>query len=50
MLEELKQPLKAGDKVLLTLKIKRGEKVEKVKVSAEVRSMTPTSEPAHMKH
>ena len=50
MLEELKQPLKAGDKVPLTLKIKRGEKVEKVKVSAEVRSMAPTSEPAHMKH
>jgi len=47
MLEELKQPLKAGDKVPLTLKIKRGEKVEKVTVSAEVRSMAPASNPAH---
>jgi len=47
MLEELKQPLKAGDKVPLTLKIKRGEKMEKVKVSAEVRSMAPASNPAH---
>lgn len=47
MLEELKQPLKAGDKVPLTLKIKRGDKTEKMKVSAEVRSMTPTSNPAH---
>lgn len=47
MLEELKRPLKAGDKVPLTLKIKRGEKVEKVNVSAEVRSMMPTPHPAH---
>ncbi len=47
MLEDLKRPLKAGDKVPLTLKIRRGEKVEKVKVSAEVRSMMPAPHPAH---
>ena len=50
MLEELKQPLKAGDKVPLTLKIRRDGKTESHKVSAEVRSMTPGAPPPHMKH
>lgn len=50
MLEELKHPLKAGDKVPLTLKIQRGGKMETLKVSAEVRGMTPAAQPSHMKH
>jgi copper(I)-binding protein len=40
MLEKLKKPIKAGDKVPLTLKIKSGGKVETVKLAAEVRFMT----------
>lgn len=47
MLEDLKQPLKAGDKVPLTLKIQRGGKTEKIKVSAEVRTAAPASHPPH---
>ena len=50
MLEELKQPLKAGDKVPLTLKIKRGEKTEKLKITAEVRASAPAATPTPMKH
>lgn len=44
MLENLKKPLRAGDKVPLTLKVKTGAKVEPVQVSAEVRPMmAPTT-------
>lgn len=49
MVEQLKKPLKAGDRVPLTLKIKTGGKIETVQVSAEVRSMhapAPSSMPA----
>lgn len=44
MLYQARQPLKAGDKVPLTLTIKSGGKIEKVAATAEVRSMNP---PAH---
>jgi len=40
MLEKFKKPLKAGDKVPLTLMIKSGGKTEKVAATAEVRSMS----------
>ncbi len=39
MLYTPKNPLKAGDKVPLTLTIKSGDKVEKLEATAEVRSM-----------
>lgn len=39
MLEKLKRPLKAGDKVPLTLVIRHGQQTEKVKVIAEVRGI-----------
>lgn len=41
MLEKLKKPIKAGDKLALTLKIKNGSKTETVRVAAEVRSSAP---------
>lgn len=48
MLFQSKQPLKAGDKVPLTLTIKSGGKVEKVTATAEVRSMqAPAHAPMH---
>ncbi len=48
MLFQPKKPLKAGDKVPLTLTIKSGGKTEKLNVSAEVRSMNPpASAPMH---
>lgn len=49
MLMDLKQPLKAGAKVPLTLKVKTGTRIEDVQVSAEVRSMMPAA-PSHMHH
>jgi len=39
MLMELKQPLKPGETVPLTLKIKAGKKTETIEVKAEVRDM-----------
>ncbi len=39
MLYQSKNPLKAGDKVPLTLLVKRGDKVEKVAATAEVRAV-----------
>ena len=50
MFMDLKQPLKAGDKVPLTLKIQTGAKVENLAVTAEVRSMMPAHGPAPMNH
>ena len=48
MLYQAKKPLKAGDKVLLTLTIKSGSKVEKVTATAEVRGMqSPAHTPMH---
>jgi hypothetical protein len=50
MLYQPKKPLKAGDKVPLTLMIKSGGKVEKVEAAAEVRGMQPPmhdSAPVH---
>lgn len=47
MLEKLKQPLRAGDKVPLTLKIKTGNKIEDVQVTAEVRSMMAPASHQH---
>lgn len=47
MLEKLKKPLKAGDKVPLTLMIKSGGKTEEIAATAEVRSMHA---PAHTGH
>jgi copper(I)-binding protein len=44
MIEKIKKPLKAGDKVALTLSIKSGSKIEKVTATAEVHSMMA---PAH---
>lgn len=46
MLDKLKKPLKAGDKLALTLKIKSGSKTETVRVAAEVRSSAPAPAPA----
>ena len=46
MVEKLKQPLKAGNMVPLTLKVQTGNRVVEVRVSAEVRSMNaPASHP-----
>jgi copper(I)-binding protein len=39
MVEELKKPLKAGDKVPLTMSIRSGDKIEEVAATAEVRAM-----------
>lgn len=39
MLQQPGKPLKAGDKVPLTLTIKSGGKIEKINATAEVRSM-----------
>ena len=48
MLYKPKNPLKAGDKVPLTLTIKSGSKVEKLEATAEVRSMhAPAHTPMH---
>ena len=47
MLQKLKKPIKAGDKVPLLLKIKTGSKTETVKIAAEVRSLTAPVMPAH---
>lgn len=41
MLDKFKKPLKAGDKLPLTLRIKSGSKTETVRVAAEVRSSAP---------
>lgn len=48
MLYAPKNALKAGDKVPLTLMVKSGGKVEKLEVTAEVRSMlAPAQAPMH---
>ena len=48
MLYQSKNPLKAGDKVPLTLMVKSGGKVEKVSATAEVRGMqAPMHPPMH---
>ncbi len=54
MLQQPKKPLKAGDKVPLTLTIKSGGKLEEIAATAEVRSMNhsahtpmPGHPPAH---
>ena len=48
MLSNPRKPLKAGDKVPLTLTVKSGGKVEKVDVTAEVRSLhAPGHAPMH---
>jgi len=41
MLDKLKKPLKAGDKLGLTLKIKSGSRTETVRIAAEVRANAP---------
>lgn len=50
MFMDLKQPLKAGDKVPLTLKVKTGANLESLAVTAEVRSMMPSHGPMPMNH
>lgn len=48
MLYQPRQPLKAGDRVPLSLTVKRGGKTEEVAVSAEVRAMqAPAAAPMH---
>lgn len=47
MLMELKQPLKAGEHVPITLKVKAGKKIQSVEVSAEVHDMMGSEESQH---
>lgn len=48
MLIELKQPLEAGQKVPITLRVESGGKAEQVDIQAEVRSLTgQPAAPAH---
>ncbi len=48
MLYQPRNPLKAGDKIPLTLMVKSGNKVKKIEATAEVRSMhTPAHAPMH---
>ncbi len=47
MIEKLKKPLKAGDRVPLTLKVKTGAKIEDVQLTAEVRSMNAPASHQH---
>ncbi|MBL8394833.1 MAG: copper chaperone PCu(A)C, partial [Candidatus Accumulibacter sp.] len=47
MLIKLKQPLKKGDSVPLTLRVEgRDKKVESIELKAEVRDLTATTSPA----
>jgi copper(I)-binding protein len=47
MLMELKQPLKAGEHVPITLKVKAGKKIQDVEVNAEVHDMMGGEESQH---
>lgn len=47
MLMELKQPLKAGEHVPITLKVKAGKKIQNVEVNAEVHDMMGGEESQH---
>jgi copper(I)-binding protein len=47
MLMELKHPLKAGESVPITLKMKAGNKIQNVEVNAEVRDMMGNWEAHH---
>ena len=47
MLMELKQPLKAGEHVPITLKVKAGKKIRNVEVNAEVHDMMGGEESQH---
>jgi periplasmic copper chaperone A len=47
MLMELKQPLKAGEHVPITLKVKAGKKTHNVEVNAEVHDMMGGEESQH---
>jgi len=47
MLMELKQPLKAGEHVPITLKVKAGTKIQNVEVNAEVHDMMSGEKSQH---
>lgn len=50
MLMELKQPLKAGESVPITLKLQSGKQVQNVEVNAEVRSIMGGGGMGHPHH